>query len=170
MSNARGGYDRRTSLTLIDTAGQERFMSMTPSKIREARGVFFVFDSTSKESYTLLERWARIVADANDTCCRMLVANKMDLYKKLMPEEQWMNKLDWNKEAERLGCSDGFFCVSAAAGDNIDSMVVELVDAAIDLEDRIVEEAKAAKIDISMPSAKVDLRRKSVSSNKDCKC
>jgi Ras-related protein Rab-11A len=174
MSNARGGYKRKTSVTLVDTAGQERFMAMTPSKIRQSRGVFLVFDSTSQESYRILERWALIVNEANEFCCRMLVANKMDLYKKLIDEEQWMNKFDWSKEAKRLGCHDGFFCVSAREGDNIDSMVVEMVDAALDLEDELVLEAQAAKIDTSLPTpgggGRVDLRKGDTSKSKNCKC
>lgn len=171
MSNARGGYNRKTSVTLVDTAGQERFMSITPSKIREARGVFLVFDSTERKSFETLERWAEVVTSANEFCCRMLVANKMDLYKKQPESEQWMNQYDWNAEAQRLGCNDGFFCVSALEGENIDSMIVEMVDAALSLEDQLMQEAVDAKIEISMPSphSKLDLNKRTQRS-KDCKC
>ncbi|ELR23002.1 Ras subfamily protein [Acanthamoeba castellanii str. Neff] len=43
---------------LIDTAGQERFRTVTSSYYRGANGVLLTFDITSKESFDDLQEWA----------------------------------------------------------------------------------------------------------------
>ena len=42
---------------LQDTAGQERFRTLTPSYYRGAQGVILVYDVTSKASFQKLEMW-----------------------------------------------------------------------------------------------------------------
>lgn len=124
-------YDRRTSVTLIDTQGHDKYCTVVPQLLRSPFGIFFVFDSTNEKSYLSIQRWRETVAKYNSFARCMLVANKMDLYKALPPEKRWMDVYDWGAVADALQCDGGFFCVSAKDGDNIDSMIVEMVDMAI---------------------------------------
>lgn len=135
-------YDRKTHLQLIDTAGQEHYMTVVPQRLRSAYGVFMIFDATKRSTFDALGRWSETISRQNQHCCRMLVANKMDLYRKLPQEQRWMDGVDWAAESDRLLCDDGFFCVSAATGEGIDSMVVEMVDSAIDVQKQEVDEAR----------------------------
>ncbi|XP_055337332.1 ras-related protein Rab-18-B-like isoform X1 [Paramacrobiotus metropolitanus] len=65
---------------LQDTAGQERFRTLTPSYYRGAQGVILVYDVTSKSSFQKLEMWlGEVDSYANKPgMVKMLVANKID--------------------------------------------------------------------------------------------
>uniref|UniRef100_A0A8C6SK99 RAB18A, member RAS oncogene family n=1 Tax=Neogobius melanostomus TaxID=47308 RepID=A0A8C6SK99_9GOBI len=63
-----------------DTAGQERFRTLTPSYYRGAQGVILVYDVTRRETFTKLENW---LSELETYCTRndlvkMLVGNKID--------------------------------------------------------------------------------------------
>ncbi|KAF5902867.1 ras-related protein Rab-18 [Clarias magur] len=65
---------------LADTAGQERFRTLTPSYYRGAQGVILVYDVTKRDSFTKLENW---LSELETYCTRndlvkMLVGNKID--------------------------------------------------------------------------------------------
>jgi Ras-related protein Rab-18 len=64
-----------------DTAGQERFRTLTSSFYRGAAVVFVVFDVSNRDSFTNLETWLGEVklycADRNVVTC--IVANKTDV-------------------------------------------------------------------------------------------
>jgi Ras-related protein Rab-18 len=68
------------ALTLWDTAGQEKFRSLTSSYYRGTHGVCLVYDSTSRTSFENLERWldeARLYCSSEDVVM-LLVGNKID--------------------------------------------------------------------------------------------
>ena len=64
-----------------DTAGQERFRTLTPSYYRGAQGVILVYDVTSRASFTKLDMWLNeLQTYANRTnIVKMLVGNKIDM-------------------------------------------------------------------------------------------
>ncbi|XP_004301753.1 PREDICTED: ras-related protein RABB1b-like [Fragaria vesca subsp. vesca] len=67
-------------LQLWDTAGAERFQSITRTYYRGAAGALLVFDVTRRETFNNLTKWlhdAREYADRNLTI--MLIGNKCDL-------------------------------------------------------------------------------------------
>ena len=63
-----------------DTAGQERFRTLTPSYYRDAQGAILVYDVSNKQTFTKLETWL----DELDTystksnIVKMVVGNKID--------------------------------------------------------------------------------------------
>lgn len=44
-------------LNLLDTAGQERFRTLSNSYYRGAHGVILVYDISNRESFSAMERW-----------------------------------------------------------------------------------------------------------------
>ena len=65
---------------LQDTAGQERFRTLTPNYYRGAQGVILVYDVTSELSFKHLEEWL-VELDTYATkkdVVKMLVGNKID--------------------------------------------------------------------------------------------
>src|SRR3989338_3092487 len=67
-------------LHIWDTAGHERFRSMTSSYYRGALGVFLLFDITSQASFDSLEDWlATIRAHVHSDAVVLLAGNKSDL-------------------------------------------------------------------------------------------
>jgi len=71
----------KVNLTIWDTAGQEKFSSMTSSYYRGAHGIFLVYDVTKRESFTHVAKWlAEIDMYAtNNDIVKYLIGNKIDL-------------------------------------------------------------------------------------------
>jgi hypothetical protein len=92
-----------------------------------------------------------------------------------------MDVYDWGSVADTLECDAGFFCVSAKEGDNIDSMIVEMVDIAVqnqqDIEAEYLaqdQEAATRKYTATSGSNVVNINNRFVSysanKNTSCKC
>lgn len=50
-------------LNLLDTAGQERFRTLSNSYYRGAHGIILVYDISSRESFLSMEKWYEEVED-----------------------------------------------------------------------------------------------------------
>lgn len=48
-------------LLLRDTAGQERFNSITSAYYRSAKGIILVYDITKKETFDDLPKWMKMI-------------------------------------------------------------------------------------------------------------
>lgn len=61
-------------LLLRDTAGQERFNSITSAYYRSAKGIILVYDITKKETFDDLPKWMKMIDKVGSkyflfTCC-----------------------------------------------------------------------------------------------------
>ena len=66
-----------------DTAGQDRFRTITSSYYRGAHGFIVVYDMTDKESYDNVVQWLNEIDKyATDSVNKLLVGNKCDLESK----------------------------------------------------------------------------------------
>lgn len=63
-----------------DTAGQERFRTLTPSYYRDAQGAILVYDVTNKNTFKCLETWLNEldIYSTKNNVIKMLVGNKID--------------------------------------------------------------------------------------------
>eukprot|EP01083_Nonionella_stella_P189825 702837_1 len=72
-----------------DTAGQERFRTITSSYYRGAHGIIVVYDITDKDSFTNVEQWLKeIERYASENVNILLVGNKSDLETKRAVETE----------------------------------------------------------------------------------
>ena len=63
-----------------DTAGHEKFRSLTTAHYRKAVGALIVFDLTNRASFKNVYRWINEVKENAEHDCQMiLVGNKVDL-------------------------------------------------------------------------------------------
>lgn len=72
--------DNRVKLAIWDTAGSERFRSLTPNFYRGAHGAILVYDVTKRESFEKLDSWLNEldVYSTRSDMVKMLVGNKID--------------------------------------------------------------------------------------------
>ncbi|KAK4382799.1 Ras-related protein RABD2a [Sesamum angolense] len=64
----------------VDTAGQERFRTITSSYYRGAHGIIIVYDITDQESFNNVKQWlSEIDRYASESVNKLLVGNKSDL-------------------------------------------------------------------------------------------
>lgn len=84
----------RVKLQIWDTAGHERFRTITTSYYRGAHGIVIVFDLTDRESYEHVERWlGEINKFAKENVLKFLIGNKSDLIDKRQVSFDEVNEL-----------------------------------------------------------------------------
>ena len=67
------------NLHILDTAGQEKYRSITKNFIRKGDGIIFVFDLSNKDSFDNIKDWLITTEEINKDYQRILVGNKCDL-------------------------------------------------------------------------------------------
>ena len=65
-----------------DTAGQERYSSISSKYIKSANGVILVYDITNQKSFSKIQEWSNNLEKNNKNYIAVLVGNKIDLESK----------------------------------------------------------------------------------------
>ena len=75
--------NKKVKLQLWDTAGHERFRTITTSYYRGAHGIATVFDLTDRQTFEHVEKWLEEINKyAKENVMRFLIGNKSDLVDK----------------------------------------------------------------------------------------
>lgn len=117
--------DKRLKLTIWDTAGQEKFRTLTNSYYRGAHGFIFVYDVTRRETFTNLKNvWLEeaLIYSTNQDCIKMVVGNKVD---RAMDSESVVSKEEGIEFAKQHGCL--FIECSAKTRLNVEQCFEELL-------------------------------------------
>lgn len=108
------------TVALFDTAGQERFRTLTSGFYNNTHGAVLVYDATDEQSFTDIPNWLRDVNRYTTDPVRMIVANKTDLGAAKVDREEVASYADANR------CS--FYEVSAKEGTNTEEAFMHLVE------------------------------------------
>ena len=115
-------YNEDVKLVIHDTAGQERFRSLTTNYIKKANGILLVYDITDRKSFDNITNWMdNIHEETGDKLPIILVGNKIDLNK-----ERAVSKNEGEEKAKEFGLK--FFETSAKEGNNVQKCFRELVE------------------------------------------
>ena len=99
-----------------DTAGQERYASISSKYIKSANGVILVYDITNKKSFSKIQEWSSILNKDNNNYCAVLVGNKKDLdSKREVSQNEGLNL------ANQLNID--FFETSCLTNENVSEMM-----------------------------------------------
>eukprot|EP00053_Salpingoeca_punica_P003855 m.45580 g.45580 ORF g.45580 m.45580 type:complete len:206 (+) comp12459_c0_seq1:96-713(+) len=79
----------KVKLTIWDTAGQDRFRTLTASYYRGAHGAILVYDCNRRESFEHVQTWLNEVDvyATSPNMVKMLIGNKIDLDRAVSTEE-----------------------------------------------------------------------------------
>jgi len=129
-------------LKICDTAGEERFRTVTASFYRGVHGVLFSYDVSDPESFETLHHWieeAKLFAP--EEICTMIVGNKSDLEHKVSVDQVKAFSAERNIP---------FVEVSAKSGAGVDDMFEKLTKAILDKmkssgQSKSANDAKGAK-------------------------
>eukprot|EP00052_Salpingoeca_macrocollata_P004646 m.42660 g.42660 ORF g.42660 m.42660 type:complete len:217 (-) comp14358_c0_seq1:124-774(-) len=82
-------HGNKVKLTVWDTAGQDRFRTLTASYYRGAHGAVLVYDVARRESFEHVMTWLNEVDvyATNQNMVKMLIGNKIDLERQVSTEE-----------------------------------------------------------------------------------
>ena len=111
-------------LRLVDTAGQEKFKSVTKSYYKNTDGVLFVFDYNNPLTFENISEWIQSFEEnhnGKENIPRFLLGNKSDLEHKVT-DEMINNFLNQHKDKYK------FESTSALENTNIDKIFQELAE------------------------------------------
>ena len=124
--------DETVKVKITDTAGQERYSSISYNYIKHSEGIVFVYDITDKKSFEEVGNWITNVEEAgNATRPTILIGNKSDL-----EEKRKVSTEDGKEFADQKGMH--FYETSCQTGENVENAFMDLV--------RQIYETKKSKI------------------------
>ena len=107
-----------------DTAGQEKYKSITNAYYKGAKGAFVVYDITNKNSFDNADNWLNnLRASADKKCSIILIGNKSDL------EDKREVSIEQGEEKAK-NSEIAFMETSALSGDNIDKAFEMMINEA----------------------------------------
>jgi small GTP-binding protein len=116
--------ETKVNLKIVDTAGEERYMSLPNQYFKDCQGAIIMYDITEKNSFNKIKDWLNILKEkAPEKIVIMLAGNKSDLY---------CLKADLEDELNPYKEKYKHYEISAKTGNNI-SLIFE------DLAKKIVE-------------------------------
>ena len=114
--------EEEIKIVIHDTAGQERFRSLTANYIKKANGILLVYDVTDKQTFENIGQWMdSIEEESGDKLPIILVGNKIDL-----KEERVISREEGEKKAKQYGLK--FYETSAKEGNDVDNCFIELAE------------------------------------------
>ena len=128
--------DKLYSVHLIDTAGEERFRSITSSYFRMAEYFLLIFDLTNRNSFDAIPDWIALLKEYVEKPKFMIIGNKSDLEKNKIPDDEINDALE-GKEQFKIN-DENFIKVSAKTGKNINyafDYLLDLIEKNIDEND-----------------------------------
>lgn len=118
--------DKRVKLQIWDTAGQEKFNSITTAYYRNARGVVLMYDVTRENTFESLRKWFNLVSEFGRSDAEIVVVgNKCDS----TSEKRQVSTERGEKLATEMGCH--FFECSAKENINVDNVFVRIAEEVI---------------------------------------
>ncbi|KAH0789581.1 ras-related protein Rab-13 [Histomonas meleagridis] len=147
---------KKVKLQIWDTAGQEKFKTITKAYYRGANGILIVFDLTNRDSFEQTKNWMDSITEAmSDPVDIVLVGNKCDMDRKISREEAETKAKEFNVP---------YFETSAKENINIDATFLELA--------KMILKRKETAVDTNVNVNKKEPRKiditKSKSSGKKC--
>ena len=145
--------NKKYSVNLWDTAGQETYKSITKIFLRKSEIIIFVYDITDEKSFKDLEFWIQMCKEMIDNkYVSGIVGNKIDLF---------TNEEVNDEEARQYAQSKNMKFKLVSAKDNPNNFNNFLIELLNDLD----------KIDQNFESENIELTKKVEINKKDkCKC
>lgn len=120
--------NQQINLFIFDTAGQERYRSVSGNYLRNVHGAILVFDLTKRNTFDLLNNWLETIKNKVNIQDMFIcfVGNKSD-----RKEEIVVSDAEINQKIKEIYGDAKFFKTSAISGNGINEMFDELITMAL---------------------------------------
>ena len=118
---------KKYKFSIWDTAGQEKFNSITPIYYRDAKGVLLVYDITNLNSFSRVKKWREELKTFNNDAIIIICGNKCDF----LNDKNNINKEFVDIDIAKKYANDNnieLFFTSAKNGDNIIEVFENLME------------------------------------------
>ena len=139
LKNVQIDDGKIVKIQIWDTAGQDRFRSITKNYYKGAHGIILLYDVTSRKTFENVANWVtQIREEVSDKVTIILVGNKID--------DESNRKVSTEEGAQMAKeCGLNFFETSAKSGINIDTTFNELVKKTVETYSKINEKGDKLK-------------------------
>ena len=155
-------YDgKEYKFKVFDTAGQERYKSISNSTIRVADGFLLVYSVADKKTFELLDYWLNTISEQCDITRKVLflIGNKIDVEKREVSNEEAVN---YAKINNLIYCE-----TSAKSGFGVRETFKKLFYSVYQkLENEINNEEEVVRV----TSVELDKNQLKKKDNKNCTC
>ena len=149
--------NKKFNIQLFDISGDDKYYKIITGYLKNAHGVFLVYDVTDKKSFEQIKIWRKKFQDVNkdnkkQNTIFVLLGNKIDI-----KDEGQNNEEDWKIKGEDYNMT--FYETSASNGQNIKEAVQYMVEEIYKLlgENTFVNESdKEKENDVSENSANIN--------------
>ena len=148
--------NKKIKIQIWDTAGEERYRSITSAYYKGAKGALIVYDITKKSSFNNIDKWiSDLKLNGDKNICIIILGNKSDL-----EDKREVNKEEGIKKSEMY--KTAFLETSALNGDNINKAFDELIEQIIQNNQNFFGENSKKEIDkgVSLNDSKSDDKKK----------
>ena len=117
--------NEQIKVKIFDTAGQERFRSITSNYIKKANGILLIYSVDNPKSFENIETWYQCISedDNKNKLPVVLIGNKSDL-----EEKRQISKETGIDLAEKFGIENHFYETSCKTGENVEKAINDLVN------------------------------------------
>ena len=146
LKNVQLDDGKIVKIQIWDTAGQDRFRSITKNYYKGAHGIILIYDVTSRKTFENIKNWvSQIKEEVSDKVNIILVGNKIDdeTNRKVTTEEGKQMAASYELE---------FFETSAKSGVGIDTTFNELVKKTVETYSK--DEGKGQKLNSKKSGSK----------------
>ena len=113
--------NKNVLVKIWDSAGQERFKTVTRQYYKNAEGVMLIYDVTSQKSFSMIEEWFKsIIENKRKDAQVILIGNKKDMVNRVISAEQG--------ESVAKKFEIKYYETSALSGENVDQVFEELAE------------------------------------------
>jgi len=124
MKSCKVGNGKLYNLAIWDTAGEEKFDSLTNFYCRNARAALVCYDVTDRSTFTGIKKWIdKVKHEADPNCAMLIVGNKADICDG-NSERRQVELAEVKKYAEPFGAR--VIEVSAKTGHNIPKVFTQV--------------------------------------------
>ena len=148
--------DRLVKLQIWDTAGHEKFRTITTSYYKSAHAIIILYDITQKASFDHIRNWiTEIDKFGKQGVLKVIVGNKLDMEN---------NRKITKEAAENLALKYGIklWEVSAKDNTNIEEMFLDTIKTLLEKNSKIISEGSSMVTNIQL--------NKNVKNKKSKKC
>ena len=148
--------DHSIKMQIWDTAGHEKFRTITTSYYKSAQAIIILYDITQKSSFDHIRNWiTEIDKFGKQGVLKVIVGNKLDLEN---------NRKISKEDAENLALKYGLklWEVSAKDNTNIEEMFVDTIKILLEKNSKIISESSSMGNNIKL--------NKNIKNKKNKKC
>ena len=148
--------DHSIKMQIWDTAGHEKFRTITTSYYKSAQAIIILYDITQKSSFEHIRNWiTEIDKFGKQGVLKVIVGNKLDLEN---------NRKISKEDAENLALKYGvkLWEVSAKDNTNIEEMFVDTIKTLLEKNSKIINESSSMGNNIKLS--------KNIKNKKNKKC